>query len=209
MAVVAPAWLEETVGAPPQGQWTVDDWDRLPQDGNRYEVIEGVLYMSTAPTNFHQWIVAVLSELLGIPLKQRGLGYYFFVPIGVLFSPSSAVQPDFLVVLNRNRGIIRGGRIRGAPDLVFEVLSPGNTLLHMAEKQRSYAGAGVPEYVVINPATRTLHYYRLHAAGGGGEYDEPQVFGEGETVVFACLLGILLRVADLFRDAPDTTLEVE
>ena len=65
--------------------WNYDRWEReLPDDGNRYEVIEGILYMTTAPGYFHQWIVRRLDQYVGVPLEQQGLAYAATAPIGVL-----------------------------------------------------------------------------------------------------------------------------
>lgn len=199
--------LDVQVYAPPsQGEWTVADWERLPDDGYLYEVIDGVLTMSPSPSNFHQWIVFVLTRYLGIPLTEQRAGVCFFAPVGLVVPPALALQPDFLLVLNQNQHIIRGGRIRGAPDLVVEVLSPGNTTQEMENKRRAYEHIGVPEYAVIDPASRTLSYYRRQETG---TYGEGQVYGEGDTITFACLPSVTLAIADLFADAPDTTIRVE
>jgi Uma2 family endonuclease len=197
------------VGERPQRMWTTADWERLDiaeESGVRYEVMNGVLHMTTAPTNFHQWIVGMLAELVGVPLRKLRRGVWFMAPVGVVIPPAIAVQPDFLVVLNRNMAIVRGGRVRGAPDLVVEVRSPGNTPAQMEEKQRIYAAIGVPEYAVVEPAERALTYYRLSA---DGTYPDARRFGEGDTLTLTCLPDIPLVIAELFADAPDTTLDVE
>ena len=62
---------------PPQGQWTYADWEELPDDGNRYEIIDGVLYMTTAPSFFHQWIVNRLERHITIPAEDQGLAFAF------------------------------------------------------------------------------------------------------------------------------------
>lgn len=204
--LVIPTEEVYAVAGPPQGQWTYADWESLPDDGNRYEVIEGVLYMTTAPSNFHQWIVQQLIELVGIPLKQQQLGYGFAAPIGVLMPGCDPVQPDYVVVLAEHASIIRGGRIRGVPDLIVEVLSPGSAAYDQGVKLEAYARAGVPEYAIIDPAARTLSHYRL---AGKDQYGEPQVFGEGEIITFACLPSIDVPIAQLFAGAPDTTLHVD
>lgn len=192
---------------PPQGMWTVADWEMLPANGCRYEVIHGSLStMTTAPSNFHQWIIGMFIEHLGVALRNLGRGVWFTAPVGLVVPPSIALQPDFLVILNQNLGIVRGGRIRGAPDLVVEVLSPTNTAKEMHEKRAAYAAIGVPEYVVVDPSSRTLTYYRLEASGA--TYDAGQVSGEGDTVAFACLPDVPLAVSALFADAPDTTISV-
>jgi Uma2 family endonuclease len=191
------------VAGPPQGCWTYADWERLPADEQRYEVIGGVLYMTTARSSFHQWIVQTLFEYIGIPVKRQQLGYAFVAPIGVLMPGCDPVQPDFVVVLNANAGIIREQRIRGVPDLLIEVLSPGTRAYDEQTKWAAYAAAGVPEYALVDPETRTVQVYRLEP---GGAYGVPQVMGAGETLRFACLPTIDVPVAELFAGAPDTTL---
>jgi len=192
------------VAGPPQGHWTYADWERLPDDGNRYEVIEGYLYMTTAPSYFHQWIVRQLDRLVGTPAEAQGLAFAATAPVGLLMPGADPVQPDFVVVLQNNADIIRGGRIRGVPDLIVEVLSPGSVAYDQGVKLEAYERAGVPEYAVIDPAARTLSYYRLSE----DHYDEPQVFGESDIMTFDALPTISVPVAQLFAGAPDTTLRI-
>ncbi|MCG8348823.1 MAG: Uma2 family endonuclease [Chloroflexales bacterium] len=192
-----------TVPGPPQGHWTYADWEALPDDGRIYELIDGVLYMTTAPSNYHQWITMSLVQHLGIPAKTQGLGYAFTAPIGLLLPGGDAVQPDFVFVRQANAGIIRDRRIRGVPDLIIEILSPSSVVYDTQVKLLTYATAIVPEYGIIDPCTRTLDYYRLHAPG---RYDGARTFSEADSVSFACLPTVTLRVADLFTGAPDTTL---
>jgi Uma2 family endonuclease len=211
---IAPSATTENIpiaDGPPQGQWTVADWEHLvatrtTMNGYRYEVIDGVITMTTAPSFFHQWIITRLIQKIGTTVEKLKLGFWMIAPIGVVIPPRVAAQPDFLVILNQNRDIIRGGRIRGAPDLVVEVLSPGNSTEEMERKRWSYEQIGVTEYAVVDPSLRTLTYYRLEASGA---YGDGRVFAAEETVTFACVPDMALRVAELFEGAPDTTLEVE
>jgi Uma2 family endonuclease len=200
---ISPILLDHAVPGPPQGQWTPMDWERLPDDGNRYEVINGVLCMSTTPSRFHQWIIACFIRYIGTPLNDQDLGIALFAPIGVLLSSSDVVQPDFLVVLRSHFSLLRNRRVMGAPDMVVEVLSPGNSSIEMQNKQDAYARAGVPEYVLVDPETHTLHYYRLERRG---LYMEGQVFAEGQTISFECAPSLKLQVELLFTDVPDTVL---
>ena len=190
------------VAGPPQGQWTYEDWEALPDDGNRYEVIDGVLFMTTAPHSFHQWVVRKFERYIGIPAEEQGLAYPFFAPIGVLMPRCAPVQPDYVVVLRSNPAIFSNGRIHGVPDLLIEVLSPSTAAYDRNIKKDVYAGAGVPEYVIVDLAARTLSHYRLALPD---DYGEPRVFGEGESLTFDCLPGIVLPVGELFAGAPDTT----
>ncbi|MCC6613732.1 MAG: Uma2 family endonuclease [Anaerolineae bacterium] len=190
------------VEGPPQGQWTRADWERLPDDGNRYEIIEGVVYMSTSPSAFHQWILQNLYDRVGLPAKQSGRAFPFFAPIGVFMPGCDPVQPDLILILSENAGIIHDRRIYGIPDVIAEILSPGNAEYDEAIKHKAYESAGVPEYAIIDPKARALRYYRLQA---DGTFGEPHLFSADDLFAFACLPEIQFRVGDLFAGAPDTT----
>lgn len=203
ITTVSPILADHAVPGPPQGQWTVSDWEQLPADELRYEIIDGVLYMTTAPSFFHQWIINNWIRYVGIPAQERGLGVWATAPAGVLLSDHDAVQPGFVLILATNVGMIRDRRIRGAPDLVVEVLSPGNSTEEMAKKRAMYARAGVPLYIEVDPATRTLATYQSSSAG---QYCEVQLYYEHDTLAFGALPDIALPIDRLFADAPDTTL---
>jgi Uma2 family endonuclease len=89
-----------------------------------------------------------------------------------------------VLVLAEHASIIRDRRIYGVPDLIAEVLSPGSKDYDEDVKLTAYANAGVPEYVVIDPAVRQLRLYRLEKLG---QYAEPLTFKAGDRVTFACL----------------------
>lgn len=202
--MVIPAFTDiRPVAGPPQGQWTYADWERLPEDEYIYEIIDGVLYMSTSPSYYHQWIVQLLYELVGVPAKRMQLAYPSIPPIGVLMPGCQPVQPDFVLVRMERASIIYDGRIRGVPDLIAEVLSPGNRLHDEETKLAAYARASVPEYVIVDAFKRQV---RLHAQPVGEEYRVRQIFSTDDQVSFACLPGVTLRVNDLFSGSPDETL---
>ncbi len=192
-----------TISGPPQGRWTLADWEELPGDGNIYEIINGVLYMSTAPSPLHQWIVQTLYDQIGFPAKQQRLGICYFSPIGVIMPGCDPVQPDFVFIKSEHKNIVKAKRLEGVPDLIVEILSPGNRAYDEQVKLLAYAAAGVPEYAIIDPAGRSLRLYALDAPG---RYQGPHEFGAGGSMSFACLPGITLEIAKLFEGAPDTTL---
>jgi Uma2 family endonuclease len=192
-----------SVKGPQQGQWTYADWETLPDDGNRYEVIGGYLYASDVPSVFHQWIVKQLARYFAFPAEEQRLAFAAIARVGVILSEDVAVQPDFEIVLAQRASIIHDRRIRGVPDLIVEVMSPGNPDYDTEVKLEAYARAGVPEYAIIDPSKRTLSHYTLEKPG---HYAESRVFKEGDTITFACLPTIPLEVGELFADAPDTTL---
>jgi Uma2 family endonuclease len=191
------------VTGPSQGEWTFADWESLPADENRYEIIDGVLYMTTAPHSFHQWITLSLAQYVGIPAKTQGLGYAFTAPIGLIMAGCDPVQPDMVFVRRDNAEIIHNGRIYGVPDLIVEILSPSTRSYDERVKLAAYAIAGVPEYAIIDPMNRTLDLYRLDALG---RYRSPLVFRNSDLVSFTCLPSISFALSELFAGAPDTTL---
>lgn len=201
-ALAIPTETALPVAGPPQGHWTYSDWEALPDDGNRYEIIDGVLYMTTAPSSFHQWVIKRLERYIGIPAEDQGLAFTFSAPIGVLMPNCDPVQPDYLVVLKANAVIIHDRRIRGVPDLIVEVLSPGNAAYDERVKLLAYGNAGVPEYAIVDPRQRTLSLYQRDQLG---RWMLPRVAGEREAVTFACLPTLSFTVGDLFAGAPDTT----
>lgn len=149
-AVAAP------MSGPAQGRWTYADYAALPEDGNRYEIIAGVLYMTPAPETGHQITSNLIATFLTIHIQLTGLGKVLTAPTDVELAPDTVVQPDIVVVLTANLGIITRSRIIGAPDLVVEILSPGTAGYDRREKQDAYARAGVREYWVVDPAAQTV-----------------------------------------------------
>jgi Uma2 family endonuclease len=136
--------------------WTYELWEQLPHDEYRYEVIAGVLYMSTAPSPDHQRIDRNVFLALHEQIDRRGLGETFFSPIGLVIPGATPVQPDLVVVLAEDAGIVSAKRIEGIPALVVEILSPSTVDYDLITKRDIYAGAGVPEYWAIRPAERDL-----------------------------------------------------
>ncbi len=202
--MVLPILVEVSrVHGPPQGQWTYTDWEKLPDDGNVYEVIDRVLYMSTSPSLFHNWIIKRLYVSFGHPAEEQGLAFVFLDRVGVLMPGCEPVQPDFVLVLVEHASILRDRRIHGVPDLIVEVLSPGSADYDEGVKLDAYAQAGVPEYGVIDPAERCLRLYHLEKPG---QYAHSQEFKTGDTVTFTCLPMLPVAVSRLFEGAPDTTL---
>jgi Uma2 family endonuclease len=195
--------MSRSVRGPAQGSWTYADWEKLPDDGNRYEIIEGALYMTTAPSSFHQYIIKQLYRRYGSQAEDADLAIIYLAPIGVFMPGCDPVQPDFVLILKENMDILHDRRIYGVPDLIVEVISPGSIDYDEGVKLEAYARAGVPEYAVIDPSTRKLRLYALETPG---TFAAPREYGEGDALNFACLPDITLNISDLFANAPDTTL---
>jgi Uma2 family endonuclease len=149
------------VAGPPQGQWTYAEYAAIPDDGNRYEVIDGVLYMAPSPTVEHQDANGGVYFYLRLYVKDTGLGRVFHAALDVELAPKAIVQPDVFVILKANQTIIEKGKIKGVPDLVVEVASPGTAGYDRRDKQNTYERFGVPEYWIVDPATETIQVLSL------------------------------------------------
>jgi Uma2 family endonuclease len=181
--------------------WNYARWETLPDDGNRYEVIDGVLYVSTSPSAWHQRCVYRLMRHAAVPLEDTGVATSFTAPIGVLMPGADPVQPDFLLVCaERMPAIIADGRVRGVPDLIAEVLSPSHPELDTVIKRAAYARAGVPEYWIVRPASRDVLVCSRPDAEFG-DFTEVRHFA-GDDELVGATLPIQLSVAELFQDIP-------
>jgi len=141
-------------------QITWQDVQQLPDDGNRYEAIDGELYVTAAPTLRHQRIsrrlFLALHEMLGDPDR----GELFYAPTGVEFpATEEGVQPDLVFVSNERRGILTDRWIRGAPDLVIEILSPTTAHRDRGVKRKLYERQGVEQYWIADPDSATVEVW--------------------------------------------------
>ena len=142
---------------------TVADLDACPNDNNRYELIEGELFVSRAPGIPHQLVLNNLQFAFGSYLKDNPIGRV--VPgAGAVFSDYDAVIPDLAFVRNeRWSDVVTDIRFTSAPDLIIEILSPGkeNRDRDLLVKRQLYAKYGVDEYWIADPVNRLVEVYRL------------------------------------------------
>ncbi len=144
------------VPGPKQGQWNYIHYAALPDDGQSYEIVDGVLYMAPAPNRWHQRAVLKIAARLEAFIDQVGLGEVYTGPLDVRLQENTVVQPDVLVILKAHLDRLTDMGVTGAPDLVVEVASPATATYDRREKYDAYARAGVPEYWLVDPATRTV-----------------------------------------------------
>lgn len=156
--VVLPA---DWVPGPRQGSWTYQDYLKLPEDGRRYEILNGVLLLMPAPKDSHQNAVLEIATHLRTYVKLAGLGKVRTAPLDVKLGPRNVFQPDVLVVLNEHLERLTEDGVMGAPDLTVEVLSPSTALEDRVDKHREYALAGVAEYWIVNPERRSTEVFVL------------------------------------------------
>ena len=141
------------------------DAQLMPEDGKRYEAIDGELYVTPAPTLRHQWISMNLSAGLLKLLVEPGHGWLFGAPVGVVFADSEeGVQPDIVFVSEARSDLLSRERIRGAPDLVVEILSPGTAERDRTIKKKLYQRQGVAQYWIVDPETESVGVWDFSAA---------------------------------------------
>jgi len=190
------------VMGPPQGQWTYSDWNNLSRSENRYEIIDGVLYISTPPNTFHEQIIEQLHHFLSTPICQNKTGFGM-TDTPCLLSDTTIVTPDFMLSNYNIELFIAGHRKHGKPDLIAEVLAIQNSDYDEVVKLSAYAREGISEYVVIDTWKKQL---RLYSQPMEGEYGTLKKFSADDVVRFVCLPEIALTVSDLFTGSPDETL---
>lgn len=142
---------------------TVADLEAMPDDGNRYEVIEGELFVSCAPGLTHQQVSTNLVYLIRLYLENNPLGVVVATP-GLILSELSGVIPDIVFFRHgRREEIVSGERLTGAPDLVIEILSPGaeNIRRDRIAKRQLYARYGVQEYWLVDLQEQAIEVYHL------------------------------------------------
>lgn len=165
------------------GTLTWEDYCALPDDGLRYEVIEGVLFGEPSPRRAHQQVAANLLMILRAHVREHGLGEVFIAPFDVILDRGTVVVPDLVFVARERAGIVTERAVEGPPDLIAEILSPGTARRDRVAKLHAYARHGVAHYWLVDPEAGTLEAlelveggYRVAAAVGGDETFTPRLF---------------------------------
>ena len=177
----------------PKPKLTYEDYASLPDD-ERCELIDGELMPMPSPKEIHQRLLLLLGASWLWFVLERGLGAVYTAPFDVILSATNVVQPDLIFVSSARAHIITEDNIRGAPDIVVEILSPSTAGYDRTTKRNLYARHGVREYWLIDPYAKTATVLTLGANG----YNTHAVFGEGDTLTSPTLAGFALNLSDLF-----------
>ena len=135
-------------------------YEILPE-GLLCEVIENTLYMTPTPHFFHQEVSSELHFAIVGELKRNDSGKCVAAPIDIVLDSKNAFQPDILFIAKENLGTIKDGKIRGTPDLIIEILSPGSAKNDKIIKRNVYERNGVKEYFIVEPKTKEVITYYL------------------------------------------------
>jgi len=169
-----------------------DDYAAIPSDRNRWEIIDGEVYVTPAPSPLHQRVSRRLQRILEDYFHPRGLGEVFNAPIDLILTTHDVVQPDLVVA---SAAQISGRGIEGAPILAVEILSPSTVQHDRAVKARRYAALGVAHFWIVDPSAHRLECYRLAATA----YTELIQAGDDAIVTHPDWPDLSIPLADLWR----------
>ncbi len=175
---------------------TIEELDRLPNDGNRYELIDGELFVTAAPRIKHQRISIRLTDWLSPFARAHRLGEVFAAPTDVTPEAprQTKVQPDILFVARDRAHIINQLGIYGPPDLVIEISSESSYRADVQEKFDLYRRCGVKEYWIVYPDDRRVLVYRF------AESAEPRKLVPGDVLTTPLLPGLEIEIRALFEE---------
>ena len=171
--------MEDVTTLPWSRALTRADLDRMPDDGHRYELVDGALVVTPAPSPRHQSVVVQLTRLL---LDQCPAGLTVLVaPLDVVLSDDTVLQPDVLVA---RRADFTARDLPVAPLLAVEVMSPSTRRIDLWLKRSRYEAAGCPSYWVVDPDKPSLIAWQLQEGAyvevahvtGTQEYDAAQPY---------------------------------
>ena len=157
--------------------YTYQEFQYLPNDGRRYEIIEGELYVTPAPSTMHQTVSRRLQFALMTQLEEPGVAFIFDAPFDVILSETSVVEPDLVIIRQSRWGSFSKRGFEGPPDVVVEILSPATRGNDVFLKKAAYARLGVAEYWIVDPDLARIEVFRLKEAG----YDQGLLFDRSAT----------------------------
>lgn len=174
-------------------KFTYEDYKHTPED-KRYELIDGELILAAAPGRAHQRTEMKIALRLGSYVEENDLGEVYSAPFDVVLTDTDVVQPDLLFVSKERLNIINDDNIRGAPDLVVEILSPSTAGRDRTVKRILYAKHGVKEYWQVDTDAKTIMVLLL----GENGYELADIYGEGQALTSPTLEGFTLNLDEIF-----------
>jgi Uma2 family endonuclease len=175
--------------------FTYDDYLALPDDGKRYEIIDGELTMTPAPLPRHQEVLLALGARLLQFVDSHSLGKVYVAPIDVALSMVDIVQPDVLFIARDRIQIVARKNVVGIPDLVIEILSPSSSRRDREEKLSLYQRFELPEYWIVDPDTETIEVY-FYAES---RLEKVEILKRGEQLHSRQIPGLVLEVTEVFK----------
>ena len=152
----------------PTTKWDYESYAAIPNDGKRHEIIDGEHFVNPAPNLYHQTLSRRIQFQLYEKLELHELGVVFNAPVDVQLSDHDIVQPDLAVIMKARKNIMTPIKIKGAPDLVVEILLPSNPNHDLKRKRQLYEQYAVAEYWIVDPDEQQI----LQLVLADGKYEE-------------------------------------
>jgi Uma2 family endonuclease len=171
---------------------TYADYEKIPPDGFRHEIIGGDEFMTPSPNLEHQRVVGNVFRLLANHAVLGKFGQAFVAPTDVVLSEHDIVEPDVLFVSSSRTSILTEKNIQGPPDLVVEVLSPSTQSVDRGPKLALYEHSGVAEVWIIDPRAKTVEIREF------GTTRRTRIYKEGQSFESSLLPGLSVKLSDVF-----------
>jgi len=181
------------IAIPKKKKYTYEDYVKLPE-GAPYQLIGGELIMTPAPTPYHQRISRKIEFLLIEYVEKNELGEVFDAPIDVYFEETETYQPDIIFISKERLNIISETKIKGAPDLIIEILSPATAYYDLGRKYEVYEKNGVKEYWIVHPERKSIEIYQNQE----GQFKLIQIAKEKDTVNSSLFKDFELNLEKIF-----------
>ena len=180
---------------PGHRRFTYVDYLDFPDDGQRYEILDGEVFVTPSPIPDHQRVSRCIQQELMAWAEAHPPTEVFYAPIDLILADDTILVPDLLVILERSVVTSRG--IEAAPALVVEILSPSTRGRDRGLKRERYARAGVEEYWIVDPSARTIELYVLQ---DGSALRAEGSFQDTDVVRSKALAGFQMAAARAFRN---------
>jgi Uma2 family endonuclease len=175
---------------------TYDDLQAIPEDGMRYEIIDGELHVTAAPSLRHQQVSGNFYYVIRSFLQEHPVGQIYYAPCDIVFSRIDVVEPDLLYVSNARAAYLTEKNVQGPPDLLIEILSRSTRRVDETTKRGLYERMGVEEYWLADPRRETVRVFRR-----GGERFAPAALLSavaGGVLTTPLLPGLEIPLAEVF-----------
>jgi Uma2 family endonuclease len=180
--------------------FTYDDLLEMPDDGRRYEILDGELIVNASPIPRHQIITFNVATMLRSYVKPRQLGTVFISPLDVVFSQEWVVEPDVIYIRRERLSIMTRTNVSGAPDLTVEVLSESTRKRDEIKKRHAYEDFGVAEYWIVDPELESMKVYRRNERGRYDRVVEVSMESEGAFFTSPLFPGLEISLAEVFAE---------
>jgi Uma2 family endonuclease len=181
-------------------KYTYQDYLKL-DDENRYEIINGELIMTPAPSWEHQESSNNLAYYFTDFVKKNNLGKVVCAPIDVVLADNIIVQPDILFLSNENLKLIQTRGVSGPPDLVVEIISPSSLKRDLEDKRNIYESYKIKEYWIVFPAEKVIEVLTLNEQNKYvvSDFASIEEYQSKKTIISKILEGLVIDLKEIFE----------